>query len=76
MADNEKSTFIKIDKFDAAVAALALIRKKLMDANNTLDKINTLKQEEDITIQKWASDMQTIQSRIDAIETELLKEEQ
>ena len=45
--ENDKATFIKVDNFDAVVAALGVIKKKLSEAKTTLDKISSLKQEED-----------------------------
>ena len=71
----DKTTFIKIDKFEAVTSALEAIKRRLSEAQTTLDKINALKQEEDITVQKWASELNTVQAKIDNIESELMNEE-
>lgn len=71
----EKPTFIKIDKFEAAASAIGAIKKKLAEAQVTLDKINALKQEEDLTVQRWASELNTVQTKIESIESELMSEE-
>ena len=67
----EKTTFIKVDKFDTVLGAIAIIKKKLNDAKNTLDKVNALKQEEDLTVQKWASDLDAVQMKVNNLELEL-----
>ena len=73
--DGEKPTFIKVDKFETVMNALSIIKKRLTEAQTTLDKINTLKQEEDLTVQKWAADLNSVQSKVENIESELLHEE-
>jgi len=73
---NEKQTFIKVDRFDTVMSAIGVIRKKLDDAKATLDKINSLKQGEDASIEKWTSDLVSVQQRIDNIEKELTSEEE
>ncbi len=74
--NGEKSTFIKIDKFETAMSVLLLVKKKLSEAQATLDKINSLKQEEDIAVEKWASDLASIKTKLDNIESELTSEEE
>ena len=64
----EKSTFIKIDRFETAMSALSAIKKKLMEAQATLNKINEVKQEEDAAVQKWTSDLASLQSKIESVE--------
>ncbi len=71
----DKSTFIKVDKFDTVMAAIAAVKKKLLEAKNTLNKINNLKEEEDAAAQKWAADLDSVKDKIEAIESELTKEE-
>ncbi|HIH39267.1 TPA: hypothetical protein HA219_00885 [Candidatus Woesearchaeota archaeon] len=71
----EKSTFIKIDRFETAMSALSAIKKKLMEAQATLNKINEVKQEEDAAVQKWTSDLASVQSKIESVEAELMKEQ-
>ena len=71
----EKSTFIKVDKFETVMSALAVVKRKLTEAQVTLDKINELKQEEDVTVQKWATDLQAVHEKVQNIESELTREE-
>ena len=71
----DKSTFIKVDKFDTVISAIAVVKKKLLEAKNTLDRINSLKEEEDMTVQKWSADLDSIGEKIIAMESELTKEE-
>lgn len=74
--NNEKQTFIKVDKFETVMDALNVVRRKLEEAKTTLDKINNLKQEEDATIVKWTADLASVQTKIDNIEKELTNEEE
>jgi hypothetical protein len=71
----EKSTFIKVDKFETVMSALAVIKRKLMEAQATLDKVSELKQQEDITVQKWSADLQSVHAKVQNIESELTREE-
>lgn len=73
--EKEKPTFIKVDKFDSALSTLSLIKRKLAEAKTTLSKINELKQEEDVAVQKWASDLDAVQVKVETIESELIGEE-
>jgi hypothetical protein len=76
MDEKEKSTFIKVDKFDTVIAAMAVIKRKLGDARNTLDKINGLKQDEDAAVQKWANDLSAVEEKLSNIEMQLTREEE
>ena len=71
----EKSTFIKIDRFETAMSALSAIKRKLMEAQVTLEKINEIKQEEDAAVQKWSADLVAVQSKLENVESELMKEQ-
>jgi len=73
--NGEKSTFIKIDKFETVTSALSVIKKKLMEAQVTLEKIDSLKKEEDAAVAKWSADLNAVQSKILNIESELIHEE-
>ena len=71
----EKSTFIKVDKFDNVISAITVIKRKLNEARQTLDQINGLKQEEDAAVAKWSADLDAVQGKIQNIEAELITEE-
>jgi hypothetical protein len=75
MNEKEKSTFIKIDKFDEVTAALSVIKKKLMDSKNTLQKIVDLKQEEDAAVEKWTNDLVTVHQKVEEIESQITNEQ-
>lgn len=72
--DSEKATFVKIDKFESVVSALNVIKKRITEAQMTLDKINTLKQEEDSVVQKWTTDLNSVQAKVENLEVELRNE--
>jgi hypothetical protein len=72
---NEKPTFIKIDKFDEVTAALSVIKKKLLDSKNTLQKITDLKQEEDAAVEKWTNDLTSVHQKIEEIESQITNEQ-
>ncbi len=72
--DMEKSTFIKIDKFESAMGAISVIKKKLAEAQATLGKIQTLKQEEDAAVEKWQAELQSVEEKVHAVESELMNE--
>jgi hypothetical protein len=72
---DEKSTFIKVDKFETVNSAIAVIKKKIAEAQSVLDKVNSLKQEEDMAVQKWAADLNSVQAKVESIESQLNTEE-
>jgi chromosome segregation ATPase len=74
MNGNGKSTFIKVDKYDDVMSALTVIKKKLSEAKQTLEKINSLKSEEEAAVQKWSSDLDNVHAKIETIESELREE--
>lgn len=74
MDEKEKSTFIKVDKFDTVVTAISVIRRKLNEAKMTLDKINSLKADEDAAVQKWSSDLDAVEAKLNSVETQLSQE--
>ena len=57
------------------MSALSAIKKKLMEAQITLEKINAVKQEEDMAVQKWSADLAAVQSKLENVESELMKEQ-
>ncbi len=75
MDEKEKSTFIKVDKFDNVVSAMNVIKRKINDAKTTIERINSLKTEEDAAVQKWSSDLEAIEAKIANIESHLTQEE-
>ncbi|MBN2421332.1 hypothetical protein JXB27_03580 [Candidatus Woesearchaeota archaeon] len=74
MDEKEKSTFIKVDKFDTVVTAISVIRRKLNEAKMTLDKINSLKADEDSAVQKWSADLDAVEAKLNSVETKLSQE--
>ena len=65
-----------MDKFDSIINAITIIKKKLLDAKTNLAKINELKQEEDLAVQKWGAELDGVQSKVENIELELMGDKQ
>lgn len=74
--NGEKSTFIRVDRFESVMSALSAIKRKIAEAKATLGRINELKQEEDAAAQKWSNDLNSVQARVENIGTELDNEGQ
>ena len=59
--------YVKVDKYKELLEVLKTINNKLAAVDKTIDKINTLKAEEDNQIQKWNDNLADIKARLEKI---------
>lgn len=68
-----KPLYVKVDDYKDIIDIMTLIRKKINDAKNVLDSVNTLKQQEDAEIDQWNSSINEIERKIDYLDKTLFE---
>ncbi len=71
----EMPVFVKIEEYKDVLDVIELIKDKLAQANNLLGRINELKNEEDSELERWKSNLEEIERKIDDIDNSLLEPE-
>ena len=66
--------FVKIDKFRDALSNLELIKKKLHESSELLDKIKTIRSNEEEELEKWSQELNIIKEKVDMIDRKLFSE--
>lgn len=67
--------FVKINDYKDIVDILALIKDRIGQAKTLLDKINELKKQEEEELDAWSREIEEVASRVDEVDTILLKPE-
>lgn len=65
--------FIKIDEYKEIFDIVTLLKNKIAEGKEIIDRINRIKEEEDSEISAWASELDEIASKIDVIDKSLVK---
>ena len=68
-----KSLYVKVEDYKDIIDIMTLIRKKINDAKNILDSVNTLKQQEDAEIDQWNNSVNEIERKIDYLDKTLFE---
>ena len=63
--------FVKIDKYRQAIAGLEMIKKKLHETSNLLEKIKETRQKEDEELEIWTQEISSIKEKIELIDRKL-----
>jgi hypothetical protein len=66
--------FVKVDKFRDALSNLEMIKKKLQESSELLDKIRNIRSDEEEEIEKWSQELNIIKDKIDVIDKKLFSE--
>lgn len=59
--------YVKVDKYKELMRILQTIEKKLENADKMIEKINSLKAEEDAQIQQWNENLEDVRDRLTRI---------
>jgi hypothetical protein len=65
--------FIKIEEYKDTLDIIALLKNKIREGKEVIEKINRMKEEEDNEIASWSAELDEIAGKIDAIDKSLLK---
>ncbi len=71
----EMPVFVKIEEYKDVLDVIELIKDKLVQANTLLGRVNELKNEEDSELERWKSNLEEIERKIDDIDNSLLEPE-
>ncbi|MEM2956264.1 MAG: hypothetical protein QW041_01670 [Candidatus Pacearchaeota archaeon] len=67
----EQPIFVKIDKYRDAIANLEMIKKKIHETSNLLEKIKETRAKEEEELNIWAQEINTIKEKIEIIDKKL-----
>lgn len=65
--------FVKIDDYKNIIEVLDLLKMKLAEARQSLEKIAELKSQEDAELEQWESELGEIERKIDFIDSTLFE---
>lgn len=63
--------YIKLDKFKEAAKNFETIKNKLVEIEDSFRKLKDIKEKEDAELKDWETELQTIKSRINVIDSSL-----
>jgi hypothetical protein len=63
--------FVKVEKFRDALSNLEIIKKKLQESSNLLDKIKAIRSEEEEELEKWNQEVNIIKDKVALIDKKL-----
>jgi hypothetical protein len=66
--------FVKIDKFRDALSNLEVIKKKLQESSELLDKIKAIRSNEEEELEEWSHELNLIKEKVAAIDKKLFSE--
>ncbi len=65
--------FVRIDEYQDVLDVMNMIRNKLEDAKETLNKINELKNEEDAELELWRTGVEELERKMAFIDKALFE---
>ena len=65
--------FVKIDDYKDVLDVVELLKAKVKEAKEIQEKINTLKNEEDVELEIWRNNIEEVERKIHYIDTTLFE---
>jgi hypothetical protein len=65
--------FVKIDEYKNVLDIIQVLKGKIKDGKEILEKIHQLKAEEDAELEEWTAELAEIEKRIENIDRGLLR---
>jgi len=65
--------YVKIDEYKDILEIVNSIKSKIVEARETLNKINELKNEEDSELDLWNTEVEEIEKKVDHIDRALFE---
>jgi len=75
MMEGKKPIFIKIEEYDSIIDIMNLIKEKIAESKELINKINQLRTEEDLEITNWKAQLDSIEKKVGNIDKMLFKQE-
>jgi tetrahydromethanopterin S-methyltransferase subunit G len=70
--EDQTPVFVKIDEYKDVLSVLDLIKTKLSQARTTLNKINEIKDKEDLELQVWKHGLEELEKKVEYVDNKLL----
>ena len=67
--------FVRIDDYKNIIEVLDLLKSKLAEARETLDKITELKKKEDEELDRWNQELDEVERKVEFIDNTLFEPE-
>jgi hypothetical protein len=67
--------YVKLDDYNDIIDIVSLIKERLKEARYLLGKISELKKEEEAEIENWASELDSVEERVEVIDRTLTEPE-
>lgn len=75
VSPKEASVFIKIEDYKTVLDIVDLVKKRIAEAHEILDKINEIKNKEDLEIDNWRSELDDVEKKVHFIDQTLFEPE-
>lgn len=72
MSEGDIPIFVKIEDYKDVINVIDLLKNKLSQAKDLLEKINELKEEEDSELDLWKGNIDEIEDKIETIDDSLI----
>ena len=71
----EMPIFVRIEEYKDVLDVINMVRNKLKEARETLNRINSLKNEEDLELEKWEQGLDQVERRMEYIDKVMFEPE-
>jgi len=71
----EMPIFVRIEEYKDVLDVVNMVKNKLREAKTTLGKINELKNEEDIELEKWEQGLDSVERKLAFIDKVMFEPE-
>jgi len=68
---SKEPIFIKINKYKEALTSFDILKKKVHETSEILDKICELRQQEDLQVEGWRKELENIKEKLNSIDSKL-----
>jgi len=73
--DERAPVFVKVDEYKDIADVISLMREKIHQAKDLLDKVADLKAKEDAELAQWAKELEEVEQRVMRIDRTLVEPE-
>jgi len=70
---NGMPVFVKIDDYKDVLDIVELLKSKIREAKEIQEKINSLKNEEDVELEIWRNNLEEVERKVHYIDTTLFE---
>ena len=67
--------YVRIEEYRDAMEVVNMIKNKLVEARKVLEKINELKNEEDMELERWENGLEALERKMQFIDKALFEPE-